>query len=297
MQENNPQQKLVIEKLRQSETANISRDAYFLSPESLDALEQQLVGTLRDGVSDDGTLCAVVSGSSELGNFCRTMENQVFRSYGEDYDFSETMAVYEDQSIFLYTVDMTSSKIAHCKRLVKSLPSEAQEQEQRTGIEIFDDRATATKKEEFVQLSEVLQYHGIDGVEDCINVTTNLKTKRVDKELSGLHLLTSYKGVYELVSALGLGYVITYQNRYAHSSLESLGVESELLCGGEYHLPNKALDGGYDKEYVALVLPRNEHNTRAFTEVDPDNELSPFIAELEVPLYAVDSNSGVSRLY
>jgi hypothetical protein len=280
----------------------LPKDAYNLSPLQMDELELGLVLALRGdtGVAD-GVVCSITGPQSRFANFGRTTEQEKFTEHGEEYDFHEGMAPYEDRSQFLYTVDLTEGRIAHSKRLVSGLPQAEVDETGLSGIEAFDDRVDAALASERLSLDAILAHHGIASVDQCLNVATNNRTKRIEQvtdeeKLANPYTFISYKGLYLFAEPTPVNFIIAYLNPFAAQSLAAMQLDSELLGGKEFHLPLTGEEGGYDEKYSAFVIPINEHNSRAFTEVDPENPMTALIADREVPLFEVDERDNVSLL-
>lgn len=269
----------------------VTRQSYELSAEQLDTLEGELFDRLRNEVGvTTGVVCVVVSPDVELSDFGRTQESDRFREKGEDYDFFEGMRPYENRSLFLYTADVDLGKIAHCKRLVTALDETEIIETGLTGMDVFDDRVMADDESQRATLDEIKGYHGLKNFSRCLNVATNQKTRRAEQTWENPYTIISYKGVYELVISMDAECIIAYLNKFAYDSLGGLGLDAELLCGKQYNLPVAGKLAEYDFGYTAVILPRSEHNTDAFTKVDPNNEFTKLIADRTVPLYSITGN-------
>lgn len=276
----------------------VGPEVYELPPEALDQLEAAFVANFKEQTGQsEGVVCVVAAPDSHIANFVRTVELKEFTKKGEEYDFHAGMAPHEARSRFLLTVDLAAGKVAHTKRLVLPLTETEREESGLTGIEAFDDRINAAVAEEHLELDDITRLSNIEDVAKCLNVATNNRTYRIEQDqleqIVNPYTLISYKGVYLLVEAQGdIENIIAYVNRFALGSLGALGLQSVLLGGAEYHLPVPGDEERYDTKYTAVVIPVNDHNTKAFTQVDPENELTALIADREVPLFELGADES-----
>lgn len=275
----------------------VSPEAYKLPPERLNELESDLISELNAAGVTTGVVTVLAKPETAIADLGRTIEDKIFREkVGEDYDFHAGMAPYESRSRFMFTVDLDASTIPHAKRLVVANTEEERAATGLTGIEIFDDRIKESGEES--DLKAILAYHGIEGPEQCMNVTTNEVTERGPAPtLERPYTLISYKAVFEIGKILGKSFVTAYLNNGAIKSLGKAGVVYQLLGGQEFHLPippDTDTETGeskrYDEKYVAVVIPADEHNAKAFTEVNPENRWSKLIAPLRIVIFDKESN-------
>lgn len=281
-----------------SQGSYVTRESYHLAPEALDQLEFELVSELRGQIGEDNEqiVVAVVSPQDPYADFVRTQETLGFQHEG--YDFYEGMKPYEDQSLFLLTVNLGQGVVAHVKRITIPL-AEEQRTETTTGIEIIDDRLDAKSSDEQVALATIMQAHGIANLDQCANIATNIRTRRGPADAQGdLHTLSSYKAVFLLTRQNEWDYLFAYLNKGAILSLSGkLGVEYQMLAGGHYHLPDDTKAGGYDIRYEGVCIAATEHNVEAFTKSNPDYPLTEFVATYEVPMFGrVSKNSDWTSL-
>ncbi len=270
----------------------LTPEAYHLSEVALNEAEQRVVDLLHEAGAE-GTVAIVLPGDHELANFGRTYEDIRFnKEGGEEYDFFEGMRAYEPHSLFLYTVDLGLGKIAHVKRLVDTKTPNEREATQLTGIEVLDDRLTASATEEGAALDALIAFHKIKGLDKVLNVTTNLGTERVDANVAGLYTLASYKALLQLSLESGVEQLFAYLNGKAVRSLGRVGVESALLGGESYHLPIPDKPGEYDPGYEAVCIPISQHNIDAFTKGLPEFPITEMIAATAVPLYDARSRDA-----
>jgi hypothetical protein len=224
-----------------------------------------------------------VPGSHPAANFVRTYEQRTFDQLGEEYDFSAGMASYEENSLFLLTLDVEKGAISHTKRLVMPRSQQQIKETGLTGLEMIDDRLTAVEPEEAATLEELLAASGIVDIQRCFNVATNQSTNRIPNSLERPYALLSYKAVFEFAMARNTEQLLTYQNQRAIRSLGRLGVESHLLGDRPYHLPKVEPAGAYDDNYQAYCIPASDRNVLAFTDVESDNRFTRLVANQPVP--------------
>jgi hypothetical protein len=263
----------------------IPKDAYHLSPEVLDSMEVTITQTVSEKSRlTTGIAVLMVDGQHELGDFGRTYEQQIFAGEGEDYDFHEGMQPYEDRSTFIYTVDLDMGRVAHVKRVVNALSPEASEQSGITGLEVLDDRVRAVVPEEHATVEEIKAFHQVEDFQRCLNITTNLNTKRGERNFfEKPYSLISYKAVFSLVERDDLSHLFAYMNPKAITSLQGgLGVDHELLNGKEYHLPLPHDPTQFDDNYLAVAIPVTQPNKDAFTKKNDQFMGTHLIAEREV---------------
>lgn len=263
----------------------ITKDAYHMTPEALDTMEVTIAQTLSEKTGlDSGIAVLMVDGQSAMADFGRTCEQDIFTKAGEDYDFHQGMMPYEDRSTFIYTVDLDLGRVAHVKRVVGPLEAEDREQSGVTGLEVIDDRIRAVVPEQQATLDEMTTHHSIDDLSKCINITTNLNTKRGENNFfEKPYSLVSYKAVFGLVERDDLTHLFAYMNQKAIRSLPGgLGVQYDLLNGKEYHLPMPDDPAKSDNDYLAVVLPNTQSNRDAFTKTNPDFPGTALIADREV---------------
>lgn len=254
---------------------------YDLSAEELNQSEQQVIESLGGIVTEGAGVVAVIVGHDHpTSNFGRTYEQMTFEKK-EGYDFAKAMRPHETRSTFLYTVDTDAGAIAHVKRIVTPYSEEVVESTGLTGLEMIDDRLTATEAEEAATLGEILEKSNISDLQACMNIATNESTGRAPLTREKPHGLFSYKSVFGIGRDRGAEAVLAYMNKAALRSLGRLGVEYGLLGNKEYHLPK--LDGGYDDNYTALHIPGSDHNIAAFEEGDPSKPLTKLVAGVHIP--------------
>lgn len=276
-----------------SDTGVVDREAYFLSPEQMDGLEAELFAQIEPQLKEGQDIVAVVvPWDSKFADFGRTSETI---AYG-DYDNHNAMQDYEQHSLFVFTYDTDHGKVGHVKRLVLPKTPEERHKSGLTGIEIIDDRLRAGIDTERLDLQTIFDAHDIASIEQCINVTSNHRTKRLDTEfLEKPYVLVSYKAVFQLVDDANIERLFAYLNPKAVKSLGQMGLEWSMLADGQYHLPDAEAEGGYDTDYNAVVIPHTQHNVDVFTKLDPDNPATALIAERDVPMFTIsDGDDGVS---
>jgi hypothetical protein len=282
----------------------VPREAYIVDEELLDSLEASLVDELRENIDPEGPtiVTVIVPWDHPAANFGRMTETKAYTGY----DNHAAMAQYEERSIWLYTVDtnpLGASGIDHVKRLVPAMTEEERAETGLTGIEVIDDRLTATDPNEVLDLSSLQEFHGIEDIGKVWNVTSNHVTGRVNEEgdmFSQLNTLISYKATYMLGKEAGVTDLFAYLNQGAIRSLGRTGVSHELLLGREFHLPEPGKPGHYDLDYVAVDIPYSPENEACFTDVyvhvpTSDRQLdkrgatretiSQIISGQEVPVY------------
>jgi hypothetical protein len=271
----------------------ISPEAYHLTEQELDELETELFDTLGDAVDiDQDIVSVVVPWDSHLANFGRTYETLRFPGY----DNYTAMRDYESNSLFVYTLDGETGKIAHVKRLVKAKSPDEQQETGLTGIEVIDDRLRATIDEEMLDLDTIKETHGVDDISKCWNVTSNLRTKRSDASFFDRpYVLVSYKATFALGKEAGVERLFAYLNPKAIKSLGDLSLSYDLVGDREFHIPEPDSEGEYDKEYTAVCLPYTEENMNIFTVLDEEIPVTTLIANREVPIYSV-GNGSVERI-
>jgi hypothetical protein len=261
---------------------SISLESYHLSKEQLDLLERGIVTEALGQHGDDSDVVALaVKGNDELANFGRTTETKTFTGY----DFHHAMQSYEPFTTFVYTVDLGLSRVAHIKRAVGPKPKCERDTTGLTGIEVVDDRLTTELAREWVDLQTALDHHGIGAADNCLNLTTNMANKEVEPSRDKPYSLMSYKAMFELGMAKGTTAFFAYLNRLAIKSLGRLDLQCDLLGGEEFHLPDPGSKTDYDQDYLAVVIPYNNHNINVFTVANPDKPFTKLIANHHVPLY------------
>jgi hypothetical protein len=260
------------------------RYRYDLSDAELLAVEGDVYRALWAAGVDTPVAAVLVPSSHPAANFGRTYEQRVFDEAGEKYDFSLGMGPYERESCFLYTVDVEKHVIAHAKRLVMPRTQEQIDDTGLTGLEMVDDRLTATIPEEAAALEELLEASGIGDIQRSFNVATNQTTNRAALSLQRPYALLSYKAVFQLARDRGVEQLLAYLNQKAIRSLGKLGIESELLGGRSYHLPLPAEPGTYNDSYQAFYIPASPNNISAFTDVHSDNRFTQLVANQPVPI-------------
>ena len=250
----------------------IGREDYDLSDEQMDEIEAALWShiTPNIGVDNQGIVVAQIPWNSEFAAFGRTSERMHYET--EDYDLHKGMIPYENRSVFIYTIDTESGVIAHVKRVVLAKSLEEIEASGTTGLEIVDDRILSSG-DEHASLDEILSYHDIDRIDQCLNVASNHKMKRrgVDKEKP--YTLASYNAVFQMMREYGSHSVLAYLNTNAIRSFASFGLEYELLGGREFHVPNNSYDKNkagsseYEYDYIAVYIPESTSNVKLFEDL------------------------------
>jgi hypothetical protein len=269
----------------------VDKEAYRLADAKLALIEARLVELLEQRPSCSGMSTVVLRTDDPLSDFVRTYEASVFGA--EEYDFHAGMKPYERQSLFLATVDLENRVVAHVKRIVEARKEPAAaEGVTLTGIEVIDDRLTATDDAERAGLRDILDFHKIAGIQKCINITSNMQTGRCKPSWEKPYSLVSYKAVFKCITVLGIDHLLAYMNRGAIRSLGRLGVEFERLAGREFHLPMPGDPGRYDLNYEAVCIPKDRHNVEAFIMENPDRPFTRLIAGLDVPLYWLDGHDA-----
>ncbi len=212
------------------------KDAYQLSGAELTAIEARLVDLLERSPGRSGLATVLLTSDNPLSDFVRTYEASVFGA--EEYDFFVGMRPYERDSYFLATVDLDNKVIAHVKRIVRARGGQVGVRGSGlTGIEVVDDRLTATDEMKRTGLQEIMEFHKIIDINRCFNLTSNIQTGRCKPSWDKPYSLISYKAVFKLTRVLGVDLIFAYMNRLAIRSLGRVGVEFEKLCGADFHLP------------------------------------------------------------
>ncbi len=265
----------------------IGREAYHLSPEGLGEIESRAADYVKNTLGINSGVVALTSvGDTNLSNFSRTIETNTF----EGYDFHGSMMPYESRSIFVNTIDVDSGKIAHVKRIVEANSLEQVEATGLTGIEIIDDRLNTEIPEEAVALSSIIKYHNINNISKSLNITTNMGTGRIAPSKSRPYSLASYKAIFEIAQDKEKSHLFAYLNPLAIKSLGRIGLQYDLLAGGEYHLPHSGSKTEYDIDYKAVCIPNTEHNIKVFTEAAKDRPITRLVADMNIPVFHVEGN-------
>jgi hypothetical protein len=253
----------------------------------LTAIEIRLVDLLEQASGGSALATVLLPTDNPLSDFVRTYEASVFGA--EDYDFFAGMKPYERDSFFLVTVDLENRVVAHVKRIVRARREYVDMRGSGlTGIEVVDDRLTATDANERTDLREIMEFHRIIDINRCFNLTSNIQTGRCQPSWDKPYSLISYKAVFKVTRELGIDYIFAYMNRLAIRSLGRVGVEFEKLAGKAFHLPMPGEPGRYDLNYEAVCIPGTPHNLEAFTREDPERPFTRLIAGLDVSLYQLD---------
>lgn len=267
--------------------STIRREVYHLSPESLVEIEARAVDYVKGSLGVDSGMVALTSvGDTNLSNFSRTIETNTF----EGYDFHGSMMPYENRSIFVNTIDVDNGKIAHVKRVVEAKALDQVRASGLTGIEIIDDRLNTEIPEEAIALSSIIKYHKIDDISKSLNITTNMGTGRIAPSKSKPYSLASYKAVFEIAQGREKSHLFAYLNPLAVRSLGKIGLQYDLLAGGEYHLPHSGSRTEYDMDYIAVCIPNSEHNVKVFTEAAKDRPLTKLVADMNIPVFHVEGD-------
>lgn len=262
---------------------------YDLVASDVDLLEKMVTTYTGINAPEAEIVGLVVPTDAEIANFGRTGEQGTFRELGEDYDFKEGMAPHEPNSTFLYTIDqrdcVPEPRIIHVKRMV-SPNTGGLDTDGFTGIEMIDDRLVATDVRESMDLDELLAASGLtmDGLKQVINVATNYRTRRGEREhnLKEIGTLLSYHFLVEHGDGSGAKAILAYLNRAAAMSLGFVGAEKRLLGGKEFHLPKT--NGGYDTDYTAQVIPGSAHNLDIFLGRDPSGLVGSILKQFRTKL-------------
>jgi hypothetical protein len=263
------------------------KDAYRLTGTQLTAIESQLVDLLEQAPGRSALATVLLPTDNPLSDFVRTYEANVFAA--EDYDFFAGMKPYERDSLFLVTVDLENKVVAHVKRIVRARGEQIGIQGLGlTGIEVVDDRLTATDEKERISSRAIMEFHKILDIKRCFNLTSNIQTGRCQPTWDKPYSLISYKAVFKATRVLGIDFIFAYMNRLAVRSLGRVGVEFDKLAGKEFHLPMPGEPGRYDLNYEAVCIPGTRHNLEAFTKEDPERPFTRLVAGLDVPLYQLD---------
>ncbi len=271
----------------ESDSHTTVRDAYQLSGAELTAIEARLVDRLDQAPGRSGLATVLLPTDNPVSDFVRTYEASVFGA--EDYDFFAGMKPYERDSLFLVTVDLEHRVVAHVKRIVRARRGPAGAHGAGlTGIEVVDDRLTATDENERSSVREIMEFHNIIDLNRCFNLTSNIQTGRCQPSWEKPYSLVSYKAVFKVTVILGIEHILAYMNRLAIRSLGRVGVEFEKLSGKSFHLPMPGEPGRYDLKYEAVCIPCDRHNQEAFMQEDPERPFTRLIAGLDVPLYQLD---------
>ena len=270
-----------------SDSHSAVKDAYQLSGADLTAIETRLVDLLEQSQCGSRVATVLLPTDNPLSDFVRTYEASVFGAEG--YDFCAGMKPYERDSFFLVTVDLETRVVAHVKRIVRARRERiAVQGASLTGIEVVDDRLTATDQFEKVSLLEIMEFHEIVDINSCFNLTSNIQTGRCKPSWDKPYSLISYKAVFKITRLLGIDFIFAYMNRLAIRSLGRVGVEFDKLAGKDFHLPLPGEPGKYDLKYEAVCIPGTRHNLEVFMREDPEKPFTRLIAGLEVPLYQLD---------
>lgn len=271
---------------------------YDLDATTMDTLEALVIECAQREAPESPIVAVRVPYDAPAANFGRTGEQIVFDKLGEKYDFNKGMSPYETSSTFLYTVDKHDGvipRIAHSKRIVSArlgIKDEDGRGDGLTGLEPIDDRLLATDPKERMCFEDLLIESGlsVEGLARVINVATNFTTERAEPATLWPHSLFSYKATFALAMERGAPAIVAYMNLRAKLSLGKMGVDNVLLGGKSFHLPKT--DGGYDENYVAVVIPGSEHNISAFTNPDAKSPLLRRVADIDVPL--ISCSGGVA---
>jgi hypothetical protein len=279
-----------------TDSSQAVKDAYQLSGEELTAIETRLVDLLEQSQCRSRVATVLLSADNPMSDFVRTYEAAVFGA--EDYDFFAGMKPYERDSLFLVTVDLETRIVAHVKRIVRARTRQVgTEDVSLTGIEVLDDRLTATDENEKVGLRRIMEFHNIVDLNRCLNLTSNIQTGRCKPSWDKPYSLISYKAVFKVTRVLGIDFIFAYMNRIAIRSLGRVGVEFEKLAGKDFHLPMPGEPERYDLRYEAVCIPGTPHNLEALMREDPERPFTRLIAGLDVPLYQMaDVGSSLSTL-
>lgn len=262
---------------------------YDLAPVDVDGLERMATDYACQHAPEAEIVGLVVPTDAQIANFGRTGEQGTFTELGEDYDFATGMASHENNSRFLFTVDqrpaLPEPRIIHVKRMVFPNPNGVDE-DGFIGIEMIDDRLVATDPRERMDLEELLTASGltIAGLKDVINVATNFRTRRANREhnLKDIGTLLSYHFLVKYGDDNGAKAILAYLNRAAEMSLGFVGAEKHLLGGKEFHLPKTS--GGYDTDYKAHVIPGSERNLDLFLGRDEASLVTGILRQFKTQL-------------
>ncbi len=270
----------------------VTQDAYRLAESRLTSIEGGLADLVGHSSAGAGTATVLLGSDDPRSDFVRTYEASVFGA--EHYDFHEGMKPYERDSLFLVTLDLDARVVAHVKRIVRARKERVVfDGALLTGIEVVDDRLTATDPQERAGLQEVMFHHQIVDWGRCFNLTSNIQTGRCKPTWDRPYSLISYKAVFKLTRIIGIDNIFAYMNRLAVRSLGRVGVEFEPLAGKQFHLPMPGRPGSYDENYAAMCIPGTRHNLEVFTKEDPERPFTRMVAGLDVPLYRLDEDSSV----
>ncbi len=253
----------------------IPRAEYDLSDEEMNQLEAELFAEVSPLIGEHNGIAVVAVGPhSRYAAFGRSSERPHYET--DQYDLHKGMVPYEDNSIFLFTLDADSGVIGHVKRIVFADSPEQITETGLTGLEIVDDRIQS-EADEHAGLAEVMAYHGISNIASCINVASNHIMKRPGTSGDKPYTLASYKAVYDITvgnskrsAANSAPTVFAYLNRPAIDSFAKFGLEYELLAGRELHVPNTEYDPSnptceqFDKRYIAVCIQETDSNSALF---------------------------------
>lgn len=250
----------------------IPRADYDLSDEQMDQTERELWQEIQPQLGEDhqGIVVAQIPWNSKYAAFGRTSERMYYET--EEYDLHVGMIPYEPRSTFLYTIDAESGVIAHVKRIVFAKSLEEIEATGTTGLEIVDDRILSSG-EEHADLKDIMEYHNIGRIDQCLNVASNHKMKRTGVDREKPYTLASYKAVFDVTRQNDLHAVLAYLNTNAIKSFASFGLEYELLGGKEYHVPNNHYNPNdptsqqFEYDYVAVCIPESPANVKLFQDL------------------------------
>ncbi len=264
---------------------------YNLSADSMDFLETRVARFVKGEMPDKDVVGVVVPHDSLEADFGRTGEQLIFDGMGEQYDFKAGMRPYEGQSTFLFTVDqriaLPEPRIIHIKRIVEPKTGiGGPGWDGKTGIEMIDDRLTASADEERMELDELLRVSDltIEALKRTLNVATNFITNRTQGgySLGPMGTLLSYHFLVRHGHEEGKEAILAYQNAAAQYSIDRLGAEKHLLGGKEFHLPKTT--GGYDKDYTAFVIPGSKANIDLFLGRTPGTMIARVLGAVSTGL-------------
>jgi hypothetical protein len=255
-----PENKLVVPKTE-----------YHLSDEEINVIEEIICSS--DNLTEtgyDGLVSIIIPGDCVLAGLARTIEQRTFEPEG--YDSAVDMADYESGSGFIYTVRPNTNQsqpygVAHLKRFVVPFSFEDITTKGRTRIEVIDDRLLTPFKAQRLELSEIPMALGISAIDTCLNINSNINTRRLPKPTDGKLSPSqiSYLSVFKIAEMFGIDHVLSYMNVKALKSLASSGLDAVVF--DNFHLPIDDERTKFDQNYPLVRVSRTKHNMQTLESI------------------------------
>ena len=249
----------------------VPEQEYHLSDEEITDIEETICRSYKlTETGYDGLASIIIPGDCGLAGLARTTEQRTFKPEG--YNSFIYMRGYESGSGFIYTIrpNTTLSQpygVAHVKRFVVPYSLDDITSTGRTRIEVIDDRLLTPDSKQRLELSDIPKALGISVVDTCLNINSNINTRRLPKTVDApiAPSQISYLSVFKIAEMFGIDHVLSYMNVKALKSLGNSGLDAVVF--DNFHLPIDDERTRFDQSYPLVRVSRTKHNLQTLKSI------------------------------